>query len=130
MSPLSKKHADKINSYWTYRQDGSLDFIHLLIELSPNIGAFDSSGNLVAWCLRLQTGLLGFLQVDDDHLRQGLGLLVCKALTKKLGEMGLDVCACVALDNVASVRLFERIGFTLIEPVFWTRCSSYPTIGQ
>lgn len=52
LAPLREEHAEKINSLWPNRHDGSLQFIKLIIELSPNIGAFDSNGKLVAWCLR------------------------------------------------------------------------------
>lgn len=64
--------------------------------------------------------------MDDDYLQQGLGSLVCRALSKQLGKMGLDVCACVGPENTASCKLFERIGFTVIAPTYWIR--NYPTV--
>lgn len=56
-------------------------------------------------------GSLAALHVDKDHVRRGLGTLVCLALTKKLGEMGEDVSASVGLPNGPARRLFQRIGF-------------------
>lgn len=74
----------------------------------------------------LQAGPLGALQVDEDHLKQGLGTLVCQALTRELGQMGLDVCSCVGFDNSASNRLFTRIGFEVVDVAHWTRTN--PTV--
>lgn len=77
---------------------------------------------------RLQAGPLGVLQVDKDHLQQGLGSLVCKAVSKQLGALGLDVCACVDQENVPSNTLFERAGFTIIDSTYWIR--PYASVPQ
>lgn len=61
------------------------------------------------------------LQVDKDHLRQGLGTLVAKALTKQLGNMGLDVCSCIEIENIQSIRLFQGIGFEEFSPIYFIR---------
>lgn len=52
-------------------------------------------------------------------MRKGFGTLVARAITKELGQMGLDVCACVNTLNVASQIMFRRMGFEIIEKVYW-----------
>lgn len=62
------------------------------------------------------------MQVDAAHRGRGLGLLVCKALARRLAvELGLDACACVDPDNAASVATFRRAGFAAIADVYWMR---------
>lgn len=55
------------------------------------------------------------LQVADGYERQGLGFLVCKALTKIVGEMGDDASACVVTDNEIAFRLFRKIGYEVVD---------------
>lgn len=110
-----------IDDVWPNRHPGSLFFIGQIIALSPNVGAFTEDGQLVAWCLRLQAGPHGVMQVLDTHMRRGLGSLVLKALARKLAEMGLDSCACVGADNLASIGTFEKAGFVVIDDAYWMR---------
>lgn len=70
---------------------------------------------LISW----QSGPLGALQVDEEHLQQGLGTLVCRALSKELGRMGLNAYGTVRASNVASHRLFRRNGFEIVDDVHW-----------
>lgn len=111
---------------WRNRYDGSADLLRQLIELSPQIGAFDTSAGgdgggepLVGWCLRFETGAMGALQVDPLVRRCGLGTVLCTAMTRQLGEMGMDAFACVLPENGASRRMFERVGFRYAEDVYW-----------
>lgn len=108
---------------WPNRHQASDFFIAQIIERSPSVGAFTTDGGkLVAWCLRLQAGPHGALQVDEAYRGRGLGLLVCKALARRLAvELGLDACACVGPDNPASCATFRRAGFAVIDDVYWMR---------
>lgn len=51
------------------------------------------------------------LQTHNDYQKRGLGLLVTKALSKKVAKMGQDPYTTIFDDNIASQRLFEKIGF-------------------
>lgn len=128
LRPLQAEHTDIVNNLWPNRHDGSAFLIRQLIERSPSIGAFiaddrsPDNGQLVAWCLQLQSGLHGALQVHPDHQRRGLGGLVCKAMAKLQAELGLDSSGSVFLDNYASMGMFEKAGFILLDHVSWMMC--------
>lgn len=74
--------------------------------------------------LRFAAGPLGVLQVDDEYRGRGYGTLVCKAMTKKLGEAGDDVFGCVFEANTPSRKMFENCGFKIVDKVHWIQ--TYP----
>lgn len=75
---------------------------------------------------RFQTGMLGAIQVDSKHLGKGYGSIVCRAITKKLAELGEDAFACVGEHNIQSNRMFSSTGFKVVDKACWLR--TLPTI--
>lgn len=73
---------------------------------------------------RFSTGLLCALQTDENYFGQGYGLLVTKAISKQIAEMGYDLYAGIFESNSASKNLFGKLGFKSIGRVHW------PTIKQ
>lgn len=70
---------------------------------------------------RLPGGSLGALQVDFKYLKKGQGSLVCKALTKQLGDYGRDIVACVSTDNQPANVLFKSFQFKEIGTAYFPR---------
>ncbi|KAH8357039.1 hypothetical protein KR200_003608 [Drosophila serrata] len=118
------QHADLINDLWSARHPGSLKLIQMLIENNTNIGLYEEkTGELCAWCLRLQSGFLGALEVISTHQRRGLGLLVAAAIAKAIAtDLQQDVTALVNMNNAAACRVFEKLGFQLMpgEHYYWS----------
>lgn len=84
------------------------------------MGLFDDKGELVAWCLQLDSCSLSTLQVDEKHLRKGYGEIVAKAICKKIGEESeLDVSSNIVHTNVKSLNLFTKLGFKEIDKNYW-----------
>lgn len=122
LKPMSREHAVKVNELWPNRHPKSLFFIQRCIDWNPNIGAFTKDGDeLVAWCLRHQCGALGTLQTAESHQRRGLGALVTKAMMKILADLEMDTFGLVGSHNISSVKLFERLGFEVIDECCWLR---------
>ncbi|KAH8412245.1 hypothetical protein KR009_000803 [Drosophila setifemur] len=119
LSNLTFDDAETINEIWPHRHTNSVNFVKTLIKFNVNVGAYDESGKLVAWCLRLPIGSLGLLQVLDSHKRLGLGNLMVRSLAKKISALGDQVVAPVVLKNVASKSMFEKIGFKPIDTAHW-----------
>ncbi|XP_017105332.2 uncharacterized protein [Drosophila bipectinata] len=118
------EHAALINELWSARHAGSLKLIQMLIENNTNVGLFEKdSGLLCAWCLRLQSGFLGALEVIQSHQRKGLGLSVAAAISKAIAvDLQQDVTALVNLNNIAACHVFEKLQFRLIrhEHYYWS----------
>uniref|UniRef100_A0A1I8Q446 N-acetyltransferase domain-containing protein n=1 Tax=Stomoxys calcitrans TaxID=35570 RepID=A0A1I8Q446_STOCA len=128
VKPLSSaSDAEVIDTLWPNRHDGSLFLIRRLIDWNTNMGVYvEGTNELVAWCLRLQGGFLGALQVKDNYQRLGLGSVVTRATSLRLAEQGNDVMALVNEENRPSRGMFEKLGFTVTDRCYWLR--TYPTV--
>ncbi|XP_037709603.1 uncharacterized protein LOC119547006 isoform X2 [Drosophila subpulchrella] len=118
------EHADLINDLWSARHPGSLKLIQMLITYNTNVGLYEKeSGSLCAWCLRLQSGFLGALEVIQSHQRRGLGLVVAAAISKAIAtDLQQDITALVNMNNNAARRVFEKLNFKLLrgEHYYWS----------
>jgi len=120
LDSLSKENAVKINSVWPHRSEGSLSFIEYMIEYNTNIGLFNESGELIAWCLRLDFGSLAALQVDENNLRKGYGEIVTKVISKKIAdECDADITSNIVHKNIKSLNLFNKLGFKVVDNNHW-----------
>lgn len=63
-------------------------------------------------------GLIGILQTDEQYQGHGYGSLVVRASAKKFAQMGRDSYAAVNEKNIASRKLFSRLGFVPIGYVY------------
>lgn len=71
--------------------------------------------------------MLGAIQVDSKHRGKGYGTIVCRAVTKKLAELGEDAFACVSENNIQSNRMFSSAGFMVVDRAYWLRtCPTVP----
>jgi hypothetical protein len=103
----------KINSVWAQRSTRSLEYLTKMITLNPSTGLYSSdTGQLVAWCLMLETGAMGNLQVDRGSYRKGLGELTFKKQALKMGkELNRELCGFVAHHNAISLKMCTKVGF-------------------
>ncbi|EDW03370.1 uncharacterized protein LOC6562001 [Drosophila grimshawi] len=120
LQSLTERDAHLINQEWSYNQEGSLYFIQRQIRLCPSMGLYDNETHeLVAWCIRDQDGLLTVLQVKQTHQRRGFGSLIVQALSQRIAELGDDIIAEIYPGNLASVRIFDKFGFRMIDHCHW-----------
>lgn len=114
---------------WPHREEGSVKFIEFMIENNTNVGLFNETGELVAWCLRLSFGSLAAMQVDENHLRKGYGTIVTKAISKKIAsDYNSDITANVIGANFKSLNLFNKLGFKDIDKNYWIGVKKSETI--
>ncbi|KAM7340990.1 uncharacterized protein ACRADG_003981 [Cochliomyia hominivorax] len=118
LRPLEECHVEQIDSHWPKRLPHSIDFIKTLIRHNDSVGLFEDD-TLVGWCLIRPLGSLGLLQIMDTHKRRGLGNLAVRYMSKLLAEKDIEVAATVVFDNVPSRSMFEKLGFTIIDKVYW-----------
>uniref|UniRef100_T1GKT9 N-acetyltransferase domain-containing protein n=1 Tax=Megaselia scalaris TaxID=36166 RepID=T1GKT9_MEGSC len=112
LKPLTLEDADIVNDLWPPKFPGSINYVEYLIKTDYSMGAFcKTTGNLVAWILRYPIGCLGILQVKREYYRRGLGKLVVTAISKKLGEEGLDCSVTINVKNEPSTKLFKSVGY-------------------
>ncbi|TMW42104.1 hypothetical protein DOY81_012816 [Sarcophaga bullata] len=59
------------------------------------------------------------LQVIETHKRRGFGNLAVRYMSKLLAEKNIEVTAPVVYKNIASRSMFEKLGFSVIDKVYW-----------
>lgn len=117
----SDEHVSTVDSVYPFKTEGvTAKHFKTLMTFNINLGAFDADDKLLAWCFVYQSGVLNALQVlDDGQKRKGLGGLLVKAMAKKMMENGWDTFGCIVDGNVPSLNLFKKLGFNIIDRVYW-----------
>lgn len=121
LKPLAAENAELIDNEWPNKHDASRFLVKRMIEWNPNIGAFNEHNELMGWCLRLQAGPLGALQVREKFARKGIGSIVVIAMCKILANYDMDTFALVGIQNTASQNLFLKLGFEHSDDAYWLR---------
>jgi GNAT superfamily N-acetyltransferase len=125
LKQLNHSYVPMINQAWAHKHDGSLFYLERLIERNLSIGAFNKNDNeLIAWCLRIENGSFGNLQVSENHQRRGLGSFLVKFMSKKLAEENIDSTAGILDSNQKSREMFQKLGFKHIDNTYWFTISS------
>ncbi|XP_017132633.1 uncharacterized protein LOC108149516 [Drosophila elegans] len=119
---LSVADAPLVNEEWPNHHLGSLFFIERQIRMCISVGLYrEDTQELVAWCIRLQGGYLGALQVKTSHKRRGFGSVVTREISYRLAAQGHDVMALVGPTNTPSQEMFSKLGFRVIDQCEWLR---------
>ncbi|XP_014254360.1 uncharacterized protein LOC106669409 [Cimex lectularius] len=108
---LKEEHAELINNLWPHKHSESFKLIINTINYNFGLGVFDKNNHLVAWALYWFYGGIGSVHTVSEHRRKGLGKMVVNAITKKLGDLGIDVHLNVLRGNMTGESFFESIGF-------------------
>ncbi|XP_067623905.1 uncharacterized protein [Eurosta solidaginis] len=110
--PLSLSDAPIVNDIWYSRQHGSLEYIKRLITYNQSIGIYiKTTGELIAWCIRCNLGLLGMLHVKDAYRGYGFAIAIIHRFWCQLAEAGEDTITMIADGNTTSLGLFNKLNF-------------------
>lgn len=118
---LTEDDAIAVDAVWPNRHRGSVFFLKRMAAWNENVGLYRDDGSMVAWSFRFQAGPIGALQVAEKFQRNGYGKVIGAAITRQIGALGHDVYACVGLENEPSKRLFQSLGFSIVDRTFWLR---------
>jgi ribosomal protein S18 acetylase RimI-like enzyme len=92
-------------------------FLERTIDLGTYLGIRDGAGALVALA-GMRMHLPGWTELsavctDDAHRGRGLAKILCARLVDEILGRGEHVCLHAVSDNVAAIRLYESLGFTI-----------------
>lgn len=93
-----------------------------IVTENPSTGLFDSkTGELAAWCIQLETGAMGNLQVEEKYHRKGLGesTLIEQRLKMLRDDPNRELVGHIAHQNAVSFGLSEKIGSMWIDNNSW-----------
>ncbi|CAD7087512.1 unnamed protein product [Hermetia illucens] len=108
---LTEKDISAVNSSWPFHFDDSIKRLQCLHKYNIQMGIYTESGELAGFSLRYEFGALAVLHVNEPFRKRGLGTYLVKAMSKKIGECGEYTTSGIEEGNVASIGLFESIGF-------------------
>ena len=117
---LSVEDAEYIYDYSFYQDYTSVDYFRERLKRYISAGIFED-GKLVAWGLTHDDGALGSLFVLDDYRKKGYGRDIILNLISKNRMNGQPNFANIELDNLASMSLFTKLGFTVDRKIFWVK---------
>jgi len=100
-----------VDNHYTYQHEGSDDAIREAI-LTLDSSCVRIDGELAAWCLvHAEDGTLGPLYTMEAHRRKGLAEIVTARLVGKLVSSGKMPFMHIVKDNVASLKMIEKLPF-------------------
>ena len=114
---MEQCHAKIVYDHWAARTTTSVEIIAEEINSLPSAGVFLKATNeLVCWITYYPTNGMSRLHTLDQHRRKGYASLVIRYLSKRVAQAGFVPTANVGLGNEASFRVFESIGFQILQP--------------
>lgn len=104
---------DMVNDLWTYKSATSRASVEANIRYLTTCGVRDSNGELMAWCLEQHYGGIGMLHTREQYRNKRLAELVVKRLCDEMQkkEPKRLIYCFIVVNNTASLRLFEKMGF-------------------
>ncbi|KAH8366408.1 hypothetical protein KR084_004508 [Drosophila pseudotakahashii] len=121
LKSVSLEDAQVINNHWEWSElSGSLSYVQRQIGYNTSVGLYkDEDNELVAWCMRVQDGLLAALQVKPSYKRRGFGVMIVKEYSRREAVQGRDTITEVGSENEASINLFKKLGFRINDQCHW-----------
>lgn len=119
-------HTDLVHSLWLYNKFISKSELGNVLNYNISMGVFSRKNDdtkPVAWIMLGINGELGNLYVLPEFRKRGFGKLVTIAISKAMGIAGISPHLFVVDGNLASLKLFECIGF--VKNPTSRKCLSY-----
>lgn len=125
MRELEPSHSTLMNELWPHRYPNSEKYIELLIKLNGGLGLFNKdSGEIVGWVLKNEFAGVGHLQIMPNHRQKGYGMILAKAMTKRIAQQDGGIVNVFIVDkNTNSRLLFDKLGYKLVAGSNWIRAS-------
>ncbi|XP_044766519.1 uncharacterized protein LOC123322627 [Coccinella septempunctata] len=109
---LTREHSKKINELWPHNFENSDEFITVYIEQNGGYGLFNKDNDeLLAWAIQGHLGHINLLQTAEEHRGKGYGKVMLQIISRHIAESGCVPIGSVLVDNIPSIRFFEKLGF-------------------
>ncbi|OXA39382.1 uncharacterized protein LOC110861276 [Folsomia candida] len=82
----------------------------------------DGDPDFASYAVHSPVGLLQILHTEDAFRRRGLGIIVMKALARKVADLGLLPRAECMVDNDASRQVQLKAGMVFVDKINWILC--------
>ena len=107
--PMKEEDLDYFFSNQPYIDEyGGKDYILHRIK-SGFTACAEVDSKLVGWEIMQDDGTLGFLRVEDNYKRQGIGLALHHSLSQKIINSGYKSICHISVFNTSSIKLAEKM---------------------
>lgn len=113
--PTDAYAIQKLHEYSDYTD---IDYVKMRIHLGVGIG-IEKDGELIGWGLTHDDGAIGFVYVLPEYRGQGLASAIVVSIIQQLKENNLPIYCHIEEDNLASITLFEGLGFVKENRIRW-----------
>ncbi|XP_046653114.1 uncharacterized protein LOC124343710 isoform X3 [Daphnia pulicaria] len=115
---LERCHAQTVYDHWPYKGHTTLDYVSEEIEQLPSAGVFfKGSDQLVSWMMCSPPNGMSRIFTLEEYRHRGYAALVTKYLSKRVAQSGLVPFVNIHIENQASHKFFESVGFKLLGPI-------------
>ncbi|OXA41417.1 uncharacterized protein LOC110860165 [Folsomia candida] len=111
---------DQILQNWAWTLPHSKGILSATTRNLGSVGVY-ANPNLASYAVHSPVGLLQVLHTEDAFRRRGLGIIVMKALARKVADLGLIPRAECIVDN-ASRQVQLKAGMVFVDRTNWILC--------
>jgi len=117
---ISLEDAPFIYAHYGKGKELGYEYILSRIQDGPGLKAVAEDGSIAGFILTHEEGSLGMLEVLPKYRGKGIGPALEYAIAKEMDKRGLLVYSNVVEGNLNSIRIHQKLGFTLCkETVAW-----------
>lgn len=119
LSALTEDDLETVNTYYTYKDDDSLNYLRDCILKNPSSVLRDPLGAPISWALLREDGSLGVMYTLKEYRKKGYALEVAEDLIAKTLKSGYVPYVHIRVENVASIALAKHLGLVSWGEVLW-----------
>jgi GNAT superfamily N-acetyltransferase len=112
------KDAEKINEYYTYKEQEGLSYIINSIEERPS-SALYANDALISSAMVHNNNSIGMLYTSKEYRNRGYGKKVTLDLCRKLVSEDITPIAYITEENTPAIKLFQGCGFRELGTAYW-----------
>lgn len=117
---LSTSDAEYIYENSKYKDFTSVEYIVERIIKGVALG-IKENGKLIAWLMTHDDGAIGFLNVQKEYRKKGYGHSLTMESIKELRKQGKIPFVHIEEDNIKSMNLAQKIGFSRYGKIHWIK---------
>ncbi|NBG86913.1 GNAT family N-acetyltransferase [Isachenkonia alkalipeptolytica] len=119
LDSIQEKDLDIVDRFYTYRHEGSKEYLRECIANRPSSMIRDEEGNPISWALVREDHSMGVMYTLKEHRKKGLARKVSIDLIKKVIETDKTPYVHIVETNTASCNLASDLGMVPWGRVLW-----------
>ena len=116
---LNESHVDLVNTYYTYKEEGSEEYLKECILTRPSSMIADEKNNPISWALIREDNTMGVMYTLKEHRKKGLAKKITFDLIYKVKSRGDIPYVHIREDNEPSKGLARETGMIYWGDVTW-----------